>query len=63
MTNTPLALKQTNMAVQKKNVDLQKAQFAKKLWSWDFKIEFFSLQSDKTVTFLCLIVGGVARLY
>ena len=26
-----------------KNGALQKAHFAKKLWSWDFKIEFFPL--------------------
>ena len=51
--NTPLVLKQTNMAVQK-NDALQKAHLAKKL---NFKIEFFPLQSNKTITFLCLIVG------
>ena len=42
VTNTPLVLKQTNMAVQKKDA-LQNAHFAKKMWSWNFKIEFFPL--------------------
>ena len=51
----------TNIAVQKNN-DLQKVYFAKKLRSWHFKIDFFPLQSDKTITFLCLIVGGVAKV-
>ena len=27
------------------------------LWSWDFKVEFFPLQSDILITLLCLIVG------
>ena len=27
------------------------------LWSWDFKVEFFLLQSDIPITLLCLIVG------
>ena len=26
-------------------------------WSWDFKVEFFPLQSDIPITLLCLIVG------
>ena len=36
---------------------LKKAHLAKKLWSWNLKIQFFPLQNDKTITFLCLIVG------
>ena len=55
MAHDILSLKQTNMATQK-NGALQKAHPAKKFWSWDFKIEFLLLQSDKTITFLCLIV-------
>ena len=27
-------------------------------WSWDFKVEFFPLQSDIPITLLCLIVGA-----
>ena len=27
------------------------------LWSWDFKVEFFPLQSDIPITLLCLIAG------
>ena len=26
-------------------------------WPWDFEVEFFPLQSDIPITFLCLIVG------
>ena len=26
-------------------------------WSWDFKVEFFPLESDIPITLLCLIVG------
>ena len=27
------------------------------LWSWDFKVEFFPLQSDISIILLCVIVG------
>ena len=40
-----------------------KGTLCKKLWPWDYKLEFFPLQSDKTIIFLCLNVGGVARLH
>ena len=43
MADTPLVLKQTKMAVQNQWCLKKKAHFAKKLWSWDFKIEFFPL--------------------
>ena len=46
----------------KKNGALQKTHIAKKLWSWDFKIELFPLQSDKTISFLNLIIGVQAAL-
>ena len=29
-------------------------------WSWDFKVEFFSLKNDSPGTLLCLMVVGVA---
>ena len=40
MTNTPIVFKKTNMVDQKYG-DLKKVHFARKLWSQDFKIEFF----------------------
>ena len=44
------------MAAQKYSA-LKKAHLAENLWSWNFKFEFFPLQSDKTIIFPCLIVG------
>ena len=49
------------MAAQK-NGALKQAHLAKKLWSWNFKIELFPLQSDKTITFLYLIVRMLVPL-
>ena len=54
MKNTPLEIDKYGSP---KSGALKKAHLAKKLWLWNFKIEFFPLQSDKTITFLCLIVG------
>ena len=54
MKNTPLEIDKYGSP---NNGALKKAHLAKKLWSWNFKIEFFPLQSDKTITFLYLIVG------
>ena len=33
-------------------------------WSWNFKVEFFPLQSDIPITVLCLIagVGSISRM-
>ena len=59
MKNTPLEIEKYGNA---KNGALKKACLAQKSWSWNFKIKFFPLQSDKTITFLCLIVGVQVRL-
>ena len=34
-------------------------------WSWDFKVEFFPLENDMSITLLCLIlgVGSISRVF
>ena len=54
MKNTPFEIDKYGSP---KNGVLKKAHLAKKLWSWNFKVEFFPIYNNKTITFLCLIVG------
>ena len=53
MKNNPLEIDKYGSL---KNDALKKTDLVKKLWSWNFKIVFFPLQSDETIAFLCLIV-------
>ena len=54
MTNTPL---ETDKYSSPRKWCLTKSTPCKKIVVMDFKVEFFPIQSDKTITFLCLTVG------